>query len=481
MSPAEASPEIGLVRQAREGDDTAVAELYRRHRPAMLAYARGCCRDEHTAEDLVSEAFARTLQAVRGGGGPTGAWRPYLYTVTRNVAMDWARTDRRGALAESFDAWADVTSAGPEERVADSEDHTMIVRAFRSLPERWQTVLWHSVVEGEPRSQVATAMGTSPGNVGVMVFRAREELRQAYLAAHATATGPELDCERYSAPLAAAVRRRGGRRPKALREHMERCVRCRMAYAELTDLNGRLRTMLPGALALGAIGKAPAAGLLQRITDLPVAVTGAAGAAAVTAVAIPVVITLSGPEPPSRAPALPPAVVMPPPASSASAAPSRKPTPTTTRTTTRPSSSPSPSSSPKPSAKAQGASSDRGRAIASGQEMITIANQERARQGRGPLRTDPRLNQAAAQEAVELARRDNGLTPSSDTNTTVKKYGYPMMSAVFRYYGIGPQGAVRNWSSSGMAQADSSRAIGAACANGPSGGRIYCSVIIGNY
>ncbi|NUK13351.1 RNA polymerase subunit sigma-24, partial [Streptomyces lunaelactis] len=56
--------------------DAPVEEVYRRHRSAVLSYARTCCRDPHTAEDLVSEAFARTLQAVRAGGGPEAAWRP---------------------------------------------------------------------------------------------------------------------------------------------------------------------------------------------------------------------------------------------------------------------------------------------------------------------------------------------------------------------------------------------------------------------
>ena len=38
---------------------------------AVRRYARGCCRDAHTAEDLTGEVFARTLQAVRGGAGQT--------------------------------------------------------------------------------------------------------------------------------------------------------------------------------------------------------------------------------------------------------------------------------------------------------------------------------------------------------------------------------------------------------------------------
>jgi hypothetical protein len=42
-------------------------------------YARTCCRDAYTADDLTAEVFARMLQAVRGGSGPemrigTSSW-----------------------------------------------------------------------------------------------------------------------------------------------------------------------------------------------------------------------------------------------------------------------------------------------------------------------------------------------------------------------------------------------------------------------
>lgn len=59
-----------LIQWMRDGDDLAYEELFRRHSDAVRRYARTCCRDTHTADDLTAEVFARTLQAVRGGKGP---------------------------------------------------------------------------------------------------------------------------------------------------------------------------------------------------------------------------------------------------------------------------------------------------------------------------------------------------------------------------------------------------------------------------
>ncbi|OUC96355.1 RNA polymerase sigma factor, partial [Streptosporangium minutum] len=248
------SDDPALTRLVRAGDDRAVSELYERHHPAVIAFARRLCRDPHTAEDLASEAFARTLRTVRNGlAGPTGDWRPYLYAVVRNTAAEWARSDQRSVPTDEFRE-DDLTTAAPE------PPDDLVTRAYRSLPRRWQTVLWHTLIEDEEPERVAKILGITPGNVGVLAFRAREGLRKAYLAAHVSSASPR--CQEYAEPLAAIVRKRSGRLPRALRAHLESCASCARAHTELLDLNATLRAALPIALfplALGA-GKWTGAG-----------------------------------------------------------------------------------------------------------------------------------------------------------------------------------------------------------------------------
>ncbi|WP_406404740.1 sigma-70 family RNA polymerase sigma factor [Streptomyces sp. NBC_00879] len=230
-------------------------ELYRRHRSAVLSYARTCCRDPHTAEDLVSEAFARTLQAVRSGGGPEAAWRPYLLTVVRRVAAEWAGTARRTELSADFEQWLGNLPDSPEaesseERIMRLEDTSLVVRAFRSLPERWQAVLWHTAVEEEPASKVGGLLGMSASGVGSLASRAREGLREAYLAVHVESALVSEECRRYGSLLGAAVRRSGRRSTKDLDQHLAQCPHCRHALTELTDLNERLGSALPTSVLL---------------------------------------------------------------------------------------------------------------------------------------------------------------------------------------------------------------------------------------
>ncbi|MEO3850323.1 sigma-70 family RNA polymerase sigma factor [Streptomyces sp. B8F3] len=246
--------------------DAALDELYRRHRGPVLAYARRCTRDSHTAEDLVSEAFTRTLHAVRGGSGPEGAWRPYLLTTVRRTAAAWSRTGHRTSLAPDFEAWLSEmrTEESVEEQTLRREDAVLVLRAFRSLPERWQTALWHSAVEGESPDRIAPLLGLSPSGVTSLTARAREGLREAYLTAHVEDPAASPECRHFSELLAASIRRAGRHRRthRGLERHLADCTRCRRADTELRELNGTLRAALPVGVLLWAgasYGAKPAA------------------------------------------------------------------------------------------------------------------------------------------------------------------------------------------------------------------------------
>ncbi|HEY3480476.1 MAG TPA: sigma-70 family RNA polymerase sigma factor, partial [Streptomyces sp.] len=167
-----------LVAKVRGGQDSAYEELYRRHAASVRRYARTCCRDAHTAEDLTGEVFARTLQAIRGGSGPESAVRAYLLTTVRRAAASWGSTAKREQLVEDFAVFA-VSAAGStateaandlgaDVRAMHEAEQTLAIQAFRTLPERWQTVLWHTAVEDESPSAIAPLLGLTPNATAVL-------------------------------------------------------------------------------------------------------------------------------------------------------------------------------------------------------------------------------------------------------------------------------------------------------------------------
>ncbi|MET8690885.1 sigma-70 family RNA polymerase sigma factor [Streptomyces sp. NPDC004732] len=288
-------PDADLIARMRSGDDSAYEELYRRHAEAVRRYSRTCCRDAHTADDLTAEVFARMLQAVRGGSGPEHAVRAYLLTTVRRVAAGWTKSAKREHLVDDFAVFAaqaargaevsddDTLDLGADVRAMHEAEQSMAMQAFRSLPERWQAVLWHTEVEDESPSDVATLFGLDANGTRVLASRAREGLKQAYLQAHVSATLTESEeCARYADRLGAYAR--GGLRTRAergLRKHLEECAKCRLAAGQIKDVASGIPAVVPIAVIgwFGAAGYAKVAALIGGGT-VGAGAAGAAGAAA---------------------------------------------------------------------------------------------------------------------------------------------------------------------------------------------------------
>jgi RNA polymerase sigma factor (sigma-70 family) len=173
-----------LLGQVRDGDDAALGELYVRHRDAALRLARsyGAAAD---AEDVVNEAFERVMGALRRGRGPADAFRPYLFVTVRRLT-----TGRGGADHDTLDEVPEAVVAAEAGGTLDLTERALVAEAFADLPDRWQTVLWHTAVEGQRPREVARAVGMPANTVAVLAHRARERLRQRYLQAHILASCP---------------------------------------------------------------------------------------------------------------------------------------------------------------------------------------------------------------------------------------------------------------------------------------------------
>jgi RNA polymerase sigma factor (sigma-70 family) len=219
-----------LIRLTKAGDDAAYSALFVRHHPVALAVARSVARPEH-AEDVAAEAFARVLSLLREGRGPGLAFRPYLLATVRNVNLNVIRSTKRETLVgdhseiENLDALDDGVDAWLE--------NNAISRAYKRLPRRWQTVLWLTAVEKRSNEEIAQQLGIKPNAVAAVAFRAREGLRESYLADHLQQVA-DPECQRVVDLLPAYLRGNiTARRRRMVEEHVAECVTCAPLVAEL--------------------------------------------------------------------------------------------------------------------------------------------------------------------------------------------------------------------------------------------------------
>ncbi|MFE6616856.1 sigma-70 family RNA polymerase sigma factor [Amycolatopsis sp. NPDC057786] len=265
-----------LIAEVRDGKIASYGTLYERHAGAAHNLARQLARSSSEADDLVSEAFAKVLDTLRGGKGPDAAFRAYLLTALRHTAYDKTRKDKRVDLNEDM---SDVGGAVGEALTVPFSDtavagleRTLAAKAFARLPERWQAVLWHTEIEGQTPAEVAPLLGLTANGVSALAYRAREGLRQAYLQVHLAENSAER-CRASADKLGAWTRDGLSKRERTqVENHLDECEKCRALAAELADVNTGLRGIIAPIVLGGA-----ALGYL--------ATTGAGKAGAVTAAA----------------------------------------------------------------------------------------------------------------------------------------------------------------------------------------------------
>ncbi|MEV4293526.1 sigma factor [Microbispora rosea] len=229
-----------LLEAVRGGDTAAFGTLYRRHSAAARSLARQVVQSEDAVEDLLAETFARVLEAVRRGGGPACAFRPYLLASVRRYAAAGVAD-----LADGDSLYVDPELTGLE--------RSPLARAYRSLPERWRALLWHVEIEGGRPADAGPLLGLSGRAAALLTRRARQGLREAYLRLHLE-NGPRAECRPI---LSMILRYVENGLPKqeagAVDAHVAECIDCRSVFLQLVDLTQELRAVVGQLIAGPAV------------------------------------------------------------------------------------------------------------------------------------------------------------------------------------------------------------------------------------
>ena len=153
---ADAPADAELISAVRGGEVDAYGELFDRHVAAARRLARQLVPPAD-AEDLVSEAFAKVLSLLQRGAGPDLAFRAYLLTAVRRLHVDRIRANARVQPTDDLEPFDPGVPF--RDTAVEGFENAAAAKAFASLPERWQAVLWHTEVEGQKPAEVAGAAG----------------------------------------------------------------------------------------------------------------------------------------------------------------------------------------------------------------------------------------------------------------------------------------------------------------------------------
>jgi RNA polymerase sigma-70 factor (ECF subfamily) len=170
-------------RTLENGDGEWIRSAVERHEAALTAYARNVLGgDAERARDIVQEAFLRLVAQDPGKVGPHVT--EWLYTVCRNLAIDYRRRDRKTERltdAEVDRAVSDDPDPGARSESDDALSH--VLRCMQSLPHNQQECIRLKFQGGLSYKEISGVTGLTVTNVGFLIHTGLKTLRQR-LASH---------------------------------------------------------------------------------------------------------------------------------------------------------------------------------------------------------------------------------------------------------------------------------------------------------
>jgi RNA polymerase sigma-70 factor (ECF subfamily) len=150
------------------------AQLYDTLKRPLLRYLWTFVRNSTTAEDLLQETFLQ-IHRARQTYTPPRPVRPWVYAITRHVALMHLRSTRRRKELLPDDDLPEVPVPPEVERLAD---RATVHRMLAELPRSGQEVLMLHHLLGLSFEEVGQILGVATGTAKVRAHRAIKALRE---------------------------------------------------------------------------------------------------------------------------------------------------------------------------------------------------------------------------------------------------------------------------------------------------------------
>ena len=177
-----------IMSQINAGNvESSLATLRGRYGRSILNYVGKIVRDEHLAEDVAQEVFAKIFFRSHQYR-PGSSFRAWLFSVARNQALTALRSSRntptavgnleiyRQTWGEDGDLLENLPDRHIDRRLEEREFMTAFSEALSGLPEHYRRVFELCVQQGVSYQTAAETLGIPIGTVAIRIMRARKRL-----------------------------------------------------------------------------------------------------------------------------------------------------------------------------------------------------------------------------------------------------------------------------------------------------------------
>jgi RNA polymerase sigma-70 factor (ECF subfamily) len=179
--------EGALVEEARLRNPKAIRIIMQKHNRRLYRIARSIVRDDHSAEDVLQEAYLRAFARLAEfrQEATLGTW---LTRIVMNEALQHVRRSRSAIRRDEQGAFVmegrvipfPLVSShpDPERKMAQMQIQSILEQAIDALPDKFRFVLVARVLENMSVEDTARLLGLRVETVKTRLHRARQLLRK---------------------------------------------------------------------------------------------------------------------------------------------------------------------------------------------------------------------------------------------------------------------------------------------------------------
>jgi RNA polymerase sigma factor (sigma-70 family) len=173
-----------LIQKIANRDSAALEQLYDRYERRIYSFVYRIVKDAMAAEEVVQELFIRVWNSAErlDTGEAAGKISSWMFTIARNLSVDWIRKQGRKPLEASEDGVLErvAASKSTEQEVEHKMLGEQMQEALRELNEEQKQVVDLIYFKGYTQQEVSLNQDIPLGTVKSRVRLALKQLRKRF-------------------------------------------------------------------------------------------------------------------------------------------------------------------------------------------------------------------------------------------------------------------------------------------------------------
>ena len=168
---------VSSYRRFLNGDDEGLTLIIKDYKDGLILYLNAYVNNIYVAEEIMEETFFK-LAVKKPKFNAKSSFKTWLYTIGRNVAIDYIRRNSKFSIASTEDMENYLKDEiNLENLYIKSERKIIVHKAMSNLRPEYCQVLWLCFFEEFSNEEAAQIMGKSKRQIENLVYRAKQSLK----------------------------------------------------------------------------------------------------------------------------------------------------------------------------------------------------------------------------------------------------------------------------------------------------------------